>query len=80
MKQSVKSLGVVTRKKGHPAKPLQLSFCFPVFQTGRVANLSQVHEISNLFLVVVAVFTVVLQNKVLAKRNQSLRIGLFWYM
>lgn len=77
MKQSVKSLAVVRRLKGGRQKPPQLSFSFPLVQTERVVNLSEVHEISNLVLVVVAIFTVVLQNEVLATRNQSLRFGHF---
>lgn len=78
MKQSVKSLAVVTRLEGvGTIKPPQLSLSVPLAQTERTPNLSQVHQISDLILVAVAIFTVVFQNEVLATRKQSLRVWHF---
>lgn len=78
MKQSVKLLVVVMRLEGWGwgggIKPPQLSLSVPLAQTERTPNLSQVHQISDLILIAVAIFTVVFQNEVLATRKQSLRV------
>lgn len=62
---------------GGTIKTPQLSLSVPLAQTERTPNLSQVHQISDLILIAVAIFTVVFQNEVLATRKQSLRVWEF---
>lgn len=59
---------------GGTIQPPQLSLSVSLAQIGRAPNLSQVHQISDLILIAVAIFTVVFQNEVLATRKQSQRV------